>query len=56
MKSAQINRYGGSEVVEISKDISEPIVSAGKVLVNVKAAGVADWNIREGYFQQILKH
>ena len=56
MKSAQINRYGSSEVVEINKDISEPTVSAGKVLVNVKAAGVnpADWKIREGYFQQMI--
>jgi len=55
MKSVQINRYGGSEVVEINKDMPEPTISAGKVLVNVKAAGVnpADWKIREGYFQQI---
>ena len=56
MKSVQINRYGGSEVVEINKDIPEPTISAGKVLVNVKAAGVnpADWKIREGYFQQMI--
>ncbi|HYT42245.1 MAG TPA: alcohol dehydrogenase catalytic domain-containing protein, partial [Methylomirabilota bacterium] len=29
--------------------------SSGKILVNVKAAGVnpADWKIREGYFQQM---
>jgi|tagenome__1003787_1003787.scaffolds.fasta_scaffold20981039_1 alcohol dehydrogenase len=56
MKSVQINRYGGSEVVEINKDMPEPTISAGKVLVNVKAAGVnpADWKIREGYFQQII--
>jgi NADPH:quinone reductase-like Zn-dependent oxidoreductase len=55
MKSVQINRYGGSEVVEINKGIPEPTVSAGKVLLNVKAAGVnpADWKIREGYFQQM---
>ena len=56
MKSVQINRYGSSEVVEINKDISEPTISTGKVLVNVKAAGVnpADWKIREGYFQQMI--
>jgi NADPH:quinone reductase-like Zn-dependent oxidoreductase len=55
MKSVQINRYGGSEVIEINRNIPEPAVSAGKVLVNVKAAGVnpADWKIREGYFQQM---
>jgi alcohol dehydrogenase len=56
MKSAQIKRYGGSEVVEINQ--STPALnglSAGKVLVTVKAAGVnpADWKVREGYFQQM---
>ena len=56
MRSVQINRYGGSEVIEINQNTSEPTVSAGKVLVNVKAAGVnpADWKIREGYFQQMI--
>jgi alcohol dehydrogenase len=56
MKSAQIKRYGGSEVVEINQ--STPALdgpSAGKVLVTIKAAGVnpADWKVREGYFQQM---
>lgn len=56
MKSIQIKRYGGSEVVEINQStpaLSDP--SAGKVLVTVKAAGVnpADWKVREGYFQQM---
>ncbi len=56
MKSAQIKRYGGSEVVEINQ--STPALdppSAGKVLVTVKAAGMnpADWKVREGYFQQM---
>jgi alcohol dehydrogenase len=57
MKSAQIKGYGGSEVVKINQStpsLNDP--SAGKVLVNVKAAGVnpADWKIREGYFQQMM--
>jgi NADPH:quinone reductase-like Zn-dependent oxidoreductase len=54
MKSVQIKKYGGSEVVEINRSAPEPIVSAGKVLVIVKAAGVnpADWKISEGYMQQ----
>src|SRR5918992_1841898 len=56
MKSAQIKRYGRSEVVEINQNtpaLNDP--SAGKVLVTVKAAGVnpADWKVREGYFQQM---
>jgi alcohol dehydrogenase len=56
MKSVQINRYGGSEVIEINQSIPEPTVSAGKVLVSVKAASVnpADWKIREGGLQQII--
>ena len=45
MKSAQINKYGSSEVIEINQSTPEPIVSSGKVLVIIKAAGVnpADW-------------
>ena len=57
MKSVQINRYGGSEVIEINQNVAEPIVSAGKVLVSVKAASVnpADWKIREGGLQQMIQ-
>jgi alcohol dehydrogenase len=57
MKSTQIKRYGDSEVVEINQSTPAPNdPSAGKVLVDVKAAGVnpADWKIREGYFQQMM--
>ncbi len=56
MKSAQIKRYGGSEVVEINQNTPAPNdPSAGKVLVRIKAVGVnpADWKVREGYFQQM---
>jgi len=53
MKSIQINRYGGSDVIEVENSASAPTPSSGKILVNVKAAGVnpADWKIREGCFQ-----
>jgi len=56
MKSIQINRYGGSDVIEVNNAASAPKPSSGKFLVNVKAAGVnpADWKIREGYFQQMI--
>jgi alcohol dehydrogenase len=56
MKSAQINKYGSSEVVQINQSTSEPTVSSGKVLVTIKAAGVnpADWKIREGGLQQMV--
>src|SRR5207245_1370318 len=54
MKSIQINRYGGSDVIEVKNSASAPNPSSGKILVNVKTAGVnpAHWKIREGYFQQ----
>jgi alcohol dehydrogenase len=56
MNSAQITRYGNtSEVIEI-RQTSTPNLSAGKVLVEVKAAGInpIDWKIREGYMQQMI--
>ncbi|MGI0002254.1 MAG: alcohol dehydrogenase catalytic domain-containing protein, partial [Nitrososphaeraceae archaeon] len=42
-------------MVEVNDNASIPSVSAGKILLNVKASGVnpADWKIREGYFQQM---
>jgi alcohol dehydrogenase len=54
MKSIQIKKYGGSDVVEVNKTASVSSISSGKILVNVKASGVnpSDWKIREGYFQQ----
>lgn len=54
MKAAQINRYGGSETVEINKDVAKPDISDGKLIVEVHAAGVNpfDWKVREGYMQQ----
>jgi NADPH:quinone reductase-like Zn-dependent oxidoreductase len=57
MKSIQIKRYGGNDVVEVNKTASVPTISSGKVLVNVKASGVnpVDWKIREGYMQQIIQ-
>ena len=56
MKSIQIKKYGGNEVVEVNKKASVPSISSGKILVNVKASGVnpVDWKIREGYMQQVI--
>lgn len=57
MKSAQIRKYGGSDVVEITQNGSIPNMPAeGKVLVAIKVAGInpVDWKIREGYFQQMI--
>jgi alcohol dehydrogenase len=56
MKSIQIRGYGGSDVMEVNNATSEPNLSSGKILVNVKASGVnpIDWKIREGYMQQMI--
>lgn len=56
MKSAQINKYGSTDVIEINENTPEPSVSPGKVLVAIKAAGVnpVDWKISEGEFQQMF--
>ena len=54
MKAAQINEYGGAEVVIIN-DAHAPAVTAGHVLVKVFAAGVnvIDWKVREGYMREM---
>lgn len=55
MKAAQINRYGGSDVVAINENAPTPTVSPGHLLIEVHAAGVnpVDWKIREGYLKQM---
>jgi alcohol dehydrogenase len=56
MKSVQINRYGNSDVIEINQNTHSLNLSAGKVLVDIKASGInpVDWKIREGYMQQMM--
>src|SRR5918912_3690782 len=57
MRSAQMKSYGGSDVVEINESTFVPNdPSSGKVLVQVKAAGInpIDWKIREGYMKQMM--
>ncbi len=57
MKAAQINKYGGSDVVEINENAPKPTVSEGHLLIEVYAAGVnpLDWRIREGYMRQVVQ-
>jgi len=56
MKSAQINRYGSSEVIEINQNTPLLHLSSEKILVDIKAAGVnpIDWKIHEGYMKQMI--
>lgn len=56
MKTAQINKYGGKEVIEINSKISKPQAKEGKIVVEIHAAGVnpIDWKIRQGYMAQMM--
>ncbi len=51
MKSIQMKKYSGSDLVEVNETSSVPSMSSGKILVSVKASEVnpVDWKIREGY-------
>lgn len=55
MKAAQINQYGGKEVVEIL-DAPKPVPNEEKIVVQIKAAGVnpADFKMRQGYFAKMV--
>ncbi|MDR4492817.1 alcohol dehydrogenase catalytic domain-containing protein [Candidatus Nitrosocosmicus agrestis] len=56
MKSIQINKYGGSNVIDVNNEILLAKIFADKALVKVKTSGVnpVDWKIQEGYFQQLM--
>ena len=51
MKAAQINGYGGKDVLAITSDAPKPTAGPGQVLVEVYAAGINpfDWKVREGF-------
>jgi alcohol dehydrogenase len=45
MKAAQINKYGGPEVIEIRENAAFPRVVPGKVLVKIKAASLNPFDV-----------
>ncbi len=56
MKAAQINQYGGQDVLIINNDTRKPAVQPDQVLVEVHSAGVNpfDWKVREGYMKDMV--
>src|SRR5438105_1718214 len=57
MKAAQINSYGGKEVVQVTDMATKPNLADGQVLVEVHAAGVNpfDITVREGRARQMAE-
>ena len=56
MKAAQINGYGGQNVLKTTNDAPKPQADAGQVLVEVYAAAANpfDWKLREGYMKEFI--
>src|SRR3989344_5597445 len=56
MKAVQIKGYGGTEVVEVNTDASEPSPKEGQVLVKVHAASINpfDSKIRSGIYKDSI--
>ncbi len=55
MKAVQVRQWGGWDAANI-EDVERPQLSAGEVLVRVKATSInpVDWAIREGYMQEYV--
>lgn len=55
MKAAQLNGYGGKEVLQVVDDAAKPVAADGQVLVEVRAAAANpfDVKVREGLTQQM---
>lgn len=55
MKAAQLTQYGKTNSIAIN-EVPQPDVAAGKVLVQVKAAGVNpfDWKVQLGYMKDFI--
>ena len=57
MKAAQINRYGGPEVIEINPDAPKPAIKDNQVLVEVHTTSINpfDAKLRAGYARDYIQ-
>lgn len=55
MKAAQINEYGGIDVVHVASDAPKPAPADDQVLIEVHAASINpfDFKVRKGFMQQM---
>lgn len=56
MKAVQINKYGGSEVLEVNTNVLEPIAGPGQVLVDVSASSINPFDniVLAGYMKKMM--
>lgn len=56
MRAVQINKYGGTEVLEINENAPEPSAKNEQVVVDVFAASMNpfDWKVRAGYMKEMM--
>lgn len=56
MKAVQINRYGGTDVIEIKNDIQKPFLKESQLLIQIKAVSINpfDVTVRSGNAQKYL--
>lgn len=57
MKAAQINGYGGADILQTTDQAEKPTAGEGEVLVEVHAASANpfDWKVREGLTQSMAQ-
>jgi NADPH:quinone reductase-like Zn-dependent oxidoreductase len=55
MKAAQINQYGGPDVIHVAENAPKPILSKGHLLVENYSTSInaIDWKVKAGYLEKM---